>query len=262
MTKVVIYLRASSPEQHTNIQRQICEKHCIDKEYEIVKIISEKSSAYRNGNKRILFDFLRNIDSNAAFDKLIFYSYDRFSRNIVDGIEMVQFLNDRKISIESVLDNIDYNTPAGRKMLFERFVLAQYESDLISHRVKTANEFKRNFGLYIGPTPFGKTIDPIHKKDLLDNKNEQKIINFIKLAKDGGLTGDELTNMLNDIKELEEDDVIGTYNKDNELVEPAEPMSNKEISDILNDCKIRKRRRSWTPTSVRNVAKKNKINVI
>lgn len=259
MSRVVLYLRVSSPEQHTHMQKQICEKYINEKQYKIIKIIEEKCSGYKNTNKRQLFTFLQNLDNEEQFDKLIIYSFDRFSRNIIDGIEMVQMLEDRNIIVESVIDNINYTTPYGRKMLAEKFIMAQYESDLISFRVKESNKFKRSFGLHIGCAPFGKRIEPVHKKDLIDDKEEQKIINFIEKAKSGGLTSEELTKMINEIKELETDDIIGTFDEKNKLIEPAKPMTHNEISTILNDCNIKKRKRSWTPRGVSRVIKMQRI---
>ncbi len=257
MTNVVLYLRVSSPEQNTHIQKLLCDKYIAQHGYKLIKTITEHKSAYKKNLTRELAKFIQNPDNLTNFSKLIVYNYDRFSRNIIDGIDMIEYLKQHNIIVESVIDNINYETPCGRKALAERFVLAQYESDLISHRVRQAYDYKRYFGLHIGAPPFGKRIEPIQKRILINNCEEQKIINFIKLAKQGGLTSQELTNIVNDIKPLEPDDIIGTFDKNNKPIEPSPSMSNQDISEILNDCNIRKRSRSWTPQSVAKLIKLN-----
>lgn len=255
MTKVVLYLRVSSPEQHANIQKFQCIEYINKYNYELIDIIEEKHTAYKNNENRVLFKFIQNIQPN-QFDKLIIYSYDRFSRNVIDGIEMMQVLEKNNIALESVNDNIDYSTPQGRKLVVERFALSQYESDLISHRVKSANNYKRCFGLYIGNVPFGKKLEPIQRKKLINDNEEQKVINFIKCAKQGGYTSEELTNIIKSMTDIKEDDIVGSFDHKNRLIDPSEPMSNCDIASILNDFNIKKRKRMWTPGSVSYELKK------
>ncbi len=258
MTKVVLYLRASSPEQNTDIQRHLCNKYIAEKGYEVVQVIDEKISGYRNTERRQIFKFIQDL-AEPCFEKLIIYAYDRFSRNIIDGLEMIHALEEKGVTVESVIDNIDYTTPDGRKRLAEKFVVAQYESDLISHRVNMSINYRRNFGCYIGPVPYGKRLEPIHRKDMINNDEEAKVMEFIAYAKRGGVTSDRLTEMINKIKQQEPDEIIGTFDADNNLIEPTHPMSNREISDILNDCNIKKRKRSWTPDIVAKTAKRVRV---
>lgn len=253
MKRVILYLRVSSPEQHTHIQKQQCIEYVKANNYKLIDIIEEKKSGYKNNENRFLYTFIQNLKNTNNFDTLLIYSYDRFSRNLIDGLEMINALENKNIVVESVIDNIDYSTPFGRKMLVEKFAICQYESDLISFRVKKSCEFKRTFGLYVGNCPFGKKIDPIKKTRLINNEEEQKIITFIKKAKRGGSTSEELTNIIKSIVEIEDDDVVGWYDKDNNLVNPARPMTNSDIAGILNDFNVKKRKRSWSSSSVRGI---------
>jgi site-specific DNA recombinase len=129
--RVVLYIRVSSPEQNTNMQRLIVENYANECDYEIVKIIEEKGSAYGTTITHNLYEFLLNLDSFESFDKIVVYSFDRLSRNVINGIEIVQLFEQHNITIESVADNVDYTTPFGRKCLIEKFVAAQYESDVM-----------------------------------------------------------------------------------------------------------------------------------
>ena len=54
--------------------------------------------------------------------------------------------------------------------------MTQYESDLISYRVNNSIAYRRNFGVHIGSVPYGKRIEPVHKKELIDNIEEQKLL--------------------------------------------------------------------------------------
>jgi DNA invertase Pin-like site-specific DNA recombinase len=255
MTKVVLYLRASTPEQNTFVQRQMCQQYIEDNRYTVINTIDEKRSAYNNTHRRALFKFIQNLANEEPFDKLVIYSYDRFSRNIIDALEMVRYLDEFNITLESVIDNIDYSTPDGRKKLAEKFILTQYESDINSFRSKANIAYRRQFNINVTTPPFGQKIEPVKRDKIIKNEEEVKIMEFIKCAKQGGLTSDELTVMMNSIRDLC-GDRIGVIDEDDEIVNPTRPMSYREISDILNSCEVKKRKRSWTPSSVAHVAKR------
>ena len=48
-------------------------------------------------------------DERINIDKIIVFSFDRFSRNIVDAFTMIKQLKDNDVIVESVIDNIDYS---------------------------------------------------------------------------------------------------------------------------------------------------------
>lgn len=254
--KVVLYLRISTPEKNTLVQRQICEHYIHEKGYDVVQIIDENRSGYKNLHLRKLFSFLQNLENEQPFDKLIVYSYDRFSRNIVDGLEMVRRLDEFGIKLESVVDNIDYCTPDGRKRLAEKFILTQYESDINSFRSKAAKLFPREFNLRFHP-PYGQRVEPVKQDKYIVDDKESKILEFIRSAKQGGLTSDELTDMMWNIGDLDDGDRIGIVDEDGDVQDPARPMSYGEISQILNSCGVKKRKRSWTPVEVARVSKRS-----
>jgi DNA invertase Pin-like site-specific DNA recombinase len=257
--RVVLYIRVSSPEQNTNMQRLIVENYANECDYEIVKIIEEKGSAYGTTITHNLYEFLLNLDSFESFDKIVVYSFDRLSRNVINGIEIVQLFEQHNITIESVADNVDYTTPFGRKCLIEKFVAAQYESDVKSFRSRETMRWKRNFGLYVGKAPYGYRIEPVHKKELIVNQNEMRIIDFIKAAQQTDVSTEEINEMFNEIKAFTKQQENRQSENDSETeyeIKQEPPLSVKEISDLLNQTNIRKRKRSWTPTGVRYLSKR------
>jgi len=257
--RVVLYIRVSSPEQNTNMQRLIVENYANECDYEIIKIIEEKGSAYGTTITHNLNEFLLNLDSFESFDKFVIYSFDRLSRNVINGIEIVQLLEQHNVTVESVADNVDYTTPFGRKCLIEKFVAAQYESDVKSFRSRETMKWKRNFGLYVGKAPYGYRIEPVHKKELIVNQNEMQIIDFIKAAQQTDVSIEEINEMFNEIKAFtkqQQNQQSENESENEHEIKQEPPLSAKEISDLLNQTNVRKRKRSWTPTGVRYLSKR------
>lgn len=256
-TRVVLYIRVSSPEQNTNMQRLIVENYANECDYEIVKIIEEKGSAYGTAITHNLYEFALNLDSFESFDKFVVYSFDRLSRNVINGIELVQLFEQHNIVVESVIDNVDYTTPFGRKCLIEKFVAAQYESDVKSFRSRETMKWRRNFGLYVGKVPYGYRVEPVHKKELIEDQFEKQVVDFITAAQQTDVSIEEINEMFNEIKTFaQQKQQCQQQQQDQSEIKSEPPLSVTFISDLLNQSNIRKRKRSWTPTGVRYLNKR------
>jgi hypothetical protein len=105
----------------------------------------------------------------------------RFARNTLGGLQILENLAQRNVRIYSVLDGMNYDTPASRHCVRTTISCAQLESDIKSMKLKASIQNIRSKGGYIGSkAPFGfKIIREGTLRKLIKNTNEQKVIEMI-----------------------------------------------------------------------------------
>lgn len=113
------------------------------------KIFSDKMSgakAERPGLKKA-FDFARERDT------LVVWRLDRLGRSLKDLIALVEELENRKIGLRSLQENID-TTTSGGKLIFHMFgALAEFERNLIRERTRAGLQAARARGRKGGRRP-------------------------------------------------------------------------------------------------------------
>ncbi len=114
---------------------------------------------------------------------LIIYSIDRLSRDLLKGLQFLENLANKNITVHFVTNEIKYSN----KMPYTHKAMVQSElqnaerfSNQTSEKIKASLQRLRDEGHYLGKATYGysiKTIDGIKKRVI--NKSEQKNINKI-----------------------------------------------------------------------------------
>lgn len=255
----IIYIRVSSEDQNYDAQKYTCEEYAFNNRLYIKKIYEEKVSAYKGFKQMQLAKLVRENKDCI----LIVFSVDRFSRNSRNSEELIKLMESNNINLISVKDNINLKTAFGKHEFRKLISIAQYESELISERVKNSIKYRKENGIPIGQIPFGFT--KFNTKIVKDN-NEQNVIKFIikhsktkstpeKLSKD-------LFTLLKKLGNTDESMVPITITIEDEEFEYRELRQNENInitygiiSDVLNDYEILKKGKKWTKSSVYRVFK-------
>lgn len=153
-------------------------------------------------------------------DKIIVWKIDRLGRNLNFYMPWLEKLQKDGVDVYSCVEKIWYSSS---KALFLRYLLeAQQEAETLSLRVKTAYAYKKDRGDHIGSAPYGKKLERIY--------NNEGNISCIVLS-----TNDEEVKIINRIRGLS-----GTYEK---------------MAEKLNKEGIKKRKRKWSGSMVRNIYK-------
>ena len=154
-------------------------------------IVEYEDEGYSGKNtQRPQFQKMIHDIQTSACDYLICYKLDRLGRNIADLANLIEFLNQEKVSFVSIKERFDTSTPIGKAMLYFAGVLAQMEREQIAERVRDNMVMLARKGRWLGGnTPLGFTakeeetfaLDGKRKKvyRLTVNEEEIKIVRYI-----------------------------------------------------------------------------------
>ena len=133
------YARVSSSGQHLDIQRTALSEAGCEKIYE------EKVSgvAHREQLQECM-QYLREGDS------LVIYKLDRLGRSLKDLLAIVEQLQNKKVSLVSLKDNIDTGSTTGKLVLHIFASLAEFERDLIKERTEEGRREAKKKGVKFG----------------------------------------------------------------------------------------------------------------
>ena len=98
-TRVVIYARVST--QGQDYERQLIElrEYASKMGYVIIKEYTEKISGTKKvAERQALSELLDFVDSNKV-DKVLIYECSRLSRRAIDFLSVIEYLNDRRVSL-------------------------------------------------------------------------------------------------------------------------------------------------------------------
>ena len=159
--KVAVYLRVSTTDQSTELQRKDLLKYVEARGLEVYSVYEDKASGTndrRTNLKRLLDDA-----SKRKFDIVLCWKLDRFFRSLKDLINTLQFLNDSGILFISYKDNIDMTTASGKLMLHILAAFGEFEASLIKERVIAGIKNAQSKGVKLGRPKKPCDVDEILK---------------------------------------------------------------------------------------------------
>lgn len=179
------YARISTTDQ--NLEMQIVQLN----KFGVEKIFSDKMT----GKNMDRPEFKRLIDQLRSGDILVVYSLSRLGRKTKDLIGLIEELNEKEITLVSLKENIDTNSPMGRAMIGMISVFAELEREIITERVREGVKTARARGRFGGRPK----IDSEKIKEALTlYHTEQYSIN--EIIKKTGVSKATLYRRLNDLE--------------------------------------------------------------
>lgn len=148
--RVAIYARVSTfdkgqnPETQLRELRRYAEARGLEVAHELVDIASGTKDT--RPNYRVLFDLARK----RAVDIVLVWRYDRFARSTQALVNALVEFRDLGVDFISYQENIDTSSPQGKMVFAIMASLAEFESALISERVKAGMARARAEGVHIG----------------------------------------------------------------------------------------------------------------
>ena len=140
----VAYVRVSTVEQNQARQIEALEKFNIEKWY--IEKVSGKDT--KREQLQLMLDFVREGDEIYVMD------FSRLSRSVQDLLDIVEMLNDKKVKLVSLKENLDTSTPTGKLMLTVIGAIAEFERMNILERQREGIAIAKKEGKYKGRNIF------------------------------------------------------------------------------------------------------------
>ena len=194
--------RVSSDEQalgySLGVQKENLLSHCKRNDLEVVYEFREDHSA-KNFNRPAFNEFLNYLTKNKGkIDVLLFTSWDRFSRNLMDAFNMLDKLKKLGVTVCAIEQPIDLSVPENLLML--AMYLAMPEIDNSRRSIKIRGGLRA--ALKAGRWPFNA---PLGYRNVKDEKNKTNIVHtkdapHIKIAFEKCSTGTTQVELLSFLK--------------------------------------------------------------
>lgn len=195
MKTAVIYARYSSERQTKQSiegQLRVCKEYAERNDILVADTYIDRATTGTNDNRR---DFQRMLKdcSKRAWDIVLVYKIDRFSRNKYEMAMHKRTLKDNGIKLVSAMENIP-DTPEG--IILESLLegMAEYYSAELSQKVRRGMNESRQKGLYTGGSIlYGYRVE--NKKILVHNE-EAEIVRQIFFQYNTGIIVKDIINAL------------------------------------------------------------------
>jgi DNA invertase Pin-like site-specific DNA recombinase len=263
----IILARVSTNQQagpnNVSLESQLfdCMNYARTNNYNIVSTYTEVGSAYKyraNSKLEQLTSEIEKSNNAQKIDKLIFYSIDRFSRNALLGLSYLDRLKKFGITVESVTEPINQDSPFGRYQTTMLLSNGQLYSEMLGATSKKAKEYKKSTQNNVGRAGFGYVLQVCdNKRVLVPDENEQQIIKLIIGLREGTMTSAEATEIIYKYIDMNNWMPIEFYDGDTKIQKLSPyKITYTDIANLLNEYEVFRRGHKWTTTTISAICKK------
>lgn len=141
MTAVIYARYSSSSQREASIEEQvkICEQFAKCHDYMVTHVYKDSAITGKT-DKRPEFQRLLKDCAKKSFDAVIFYSIDRFGRNLLQSLGNASKIEEYDICLLSATEEFT-NTPSGKLHRNMMMCYAQYYSDELAQKIKRGMDF-------------------------------------------------------------------------------------------------------------------------
>lgn len=146
--KVALYLRVSTTEQSTEMQRSELLEYVKNHNLEVFETYEDVISGSISSRPEL--NRLMSDASKRKFKAIIVWKFDRFARSLKHLVSALEELSEKKVEFISIKENVDTTTSVGKAMFGMIAVMAQLERDMIRERVKSGLRHAKSKGIKLG----------------------------------------------------------------------------------------------------------------
>jgi len=145
---VYAYLRVSTKEQNSQYQKDAILNYANENQYVPVTFINETISGAKSYKNRELGRLLNSLKTD---DILLVNEFSRLGRSLLDILEIIKVINEKKVHLIIVRDNLKIADDVNSKLLTTVFgIVTEIERDLLKSRVKEGLETAKARGVKLG----------------------------------------------------------------------------------------------------------------
>lgn len=184
---IIGYARVSTVEQNDARQMVTMEK------YNVEKVFSEKVSA-KDTNRPQFQEMIKFIDNFYEFNRhlnnkqdlsLVIHDFSRLARSTKDLLEIVDYLEEKNVTLISAKENIDTSTATGRLMLKMISAINDFERENMLERQREGIAIAKSQGKYKGRNKidFPSNWDEIYPKWKVRELTATKAMELLELKR-------------------------------------------------------------------------------
>lgn len=195
---VGIYVRVSTQEQAQEgysiaAQKERLKAYCAAQGWTDIKFYVDEGVSAKDTNRPQLNMLLEHV-KNGSISMILVYRLDRFTRSVSDLYNLLKTLDKYNCAFKSATEIYDTSTAMGRMFIGLVALLAQWETENLSERIKMALENKVAGGERVGNIPYG--FDLSESEKLVKNEKSLVVLDMIDKVKTG-MSAHQLANYLN-----------------------------------------------------------------
>lgn len=137
--RVAIYARTSSKRQTQGYSLQAQIKRCVERSKKLgwrVEFVYRDEAESGADTDRPMFQQMLQTAKKGAFDVVMFWKLDRFSRSLMHAVKLEAELRESDVYLYSVTEQINTTTPTGRFNFRNIASAAEFERDMIRERTR------------------------------------------------------------------------------------------------------------------------------
>lgn len=195
---VGIYIRVSTLEQANEgysiaAQKERLTAYCAAQGWVDFKYYVDEGVSAKDINRPQLQLLLDHVKTDKIRTILV-YRLDRFTRSVIDLYNLLNLLEKHNCTFKSATEIYDTSSAMGRMFIGLVALLAQWERENLSERVKMALEEKVSSGERVGNVPFGFDLNKEEK--LVANHQAPVVLDMIDKVRNG-MSASQLVSFLN-----------------------------------------------------------------
>ena len=148
-TKVAIYCRVSTNEQHVETQIEAIRKYCEIQNWSIEEIYQDVGVSGAQDSRPDL-DKLKRDCSKGKFKAIVVFKFDRMARSVSHLLECLELFRKHGVDFISISEGIDTSTAVGRMVFTFLGAIAEFERSLIRERVVAGLQRAKSSGTHCG----------------------------------------------------------------------------------------------------------------
>lgn len=176
--RVYGYARVSTAEQSLELQKEAIQKLCNERGYELINIYSEKASGSDLAKREQAQQMLNSLEKNRlSIDAIVIYKIDRLGRSLSDLLKIMTRLENYKVQLISITEQLDTTSASGRLYFHMASVFAEFEREIINERIRAGRERAIGLGKMPGRPRLHVDMVEVNRKRVMG-------IPFSRIAKD------------------------------------------------------------------------------
>jgi DNA invertase Pin-like site-specific DNA recombinase len=148
MKRIAIYYRVSTTDQNPQMQMDELREYAKSRGFKVVGEYLDEASG-RNNSRRQLEEMLKQVRKRKV-DVVLVWKYDRFARSTQHLVNTLEEFKSLGIDFISYTQQIDTTTSMGKFFFTIMAGIAEFESDIISERVRSGMAAAKRKGKHVG----------------------------------------------------------------------------------------------------------------